>query len=161
MQADDTADRSDTYCVIGAGAAGITAAKNLMQMNVPVDVIEREDNVGGNWYYGKPNSSIYKSVHLISSKRFTQYSDFPIPDHLPTYLGHAQALEYLRSYAREFKVSDNIKFGRSVEKVEPVGGGKHWEVHLDGGEVRRYRGVVVANGHLWRPRTPTYPGEFN
>src|ERR1700720_2785359 len=132
MQPNDSADRSDKYCVIGAGAAGITAAKNLMQMNIPVDVIEREDNVGGNWYYGKPNSSIYKSVHLISSKPFTQYPDFPIPDHFPTYLSHTQALEYLRSYAREFKVYDHIEFGRSVDKVQPVGDGKQWEVRLDG-----------------------------
>jgi cation diffusion facilitator CzcD-associated flavoprotein CzcO len=158
MQAIDTAGK---YCVIGAGAAGITAAKNLLQMNIPVDVIEREDEVGGNWYYGKPNSSIYKSVHMISSKTFSQYTDFPIPDHLPTYLGHEQALEYVRSYARAFNVYQHIEFGRSVARVEPIENGAYWEVTLDGGEVRKYRGVVVANGHLWKPRIPTYPGEFN
>ena len=27
--------------------------------------------------------------------------------------------------------------------------------------MRRYRGVVIANGHLWNPRTPEYPGEFD
>ena len=157
MHAHDTAGK---YCIIGAGAAGITAAKNLTRLNIPVDVIEREDNVGGNWYYGKPNSSIYKSVHLISSKPFTQYTDFPIPEHLPTYLNHTQALEYLRAYARDFKVYDHIEFGRSVEKVEPIGDGGLWSVVLDGGETRTYRGVIVANGHLWNPRTPQYPGEF-
>jgi cation diffusion facilitator CzcD-associated flavoprotein CzcO len=157
MQAIETAGK---YCVIGAGAAGITAAKNLLQMNIPVDVIEREDEVGGNWYYGKPNSSIYKSVHMISSKAFSEYTDFPIPDDLPTYLGHEQALEYLRSYARAFGVYDHIEFGRSVASVVPIEDGRRWEVTLDGGEVRRYSGVVVANGHLWKPRTPVYPGEF-
>jgi len=158
MSANDTAGK---YCVIGAGAAGITAAKNLTQMDIAVDVIEREDDVGGNWYFGKPNSSIYNSVHLISSKPFTEYTDFPIPDHLPTYLRHTQALEYLRSYARAFRVYDHIQFGRSVDKVRPIGGGGEWEVTLDGGEARIYRGVIVANGHLWKPRLPHYPGEFN
>jgi cation diffusion facilitator CzcD-associated flavoprotein CzcO len=124
-------------------------------------VIEREDEVGGNWYYGRPNSSIYQSVHLISSKPFTQYTDFPIPDHFPTYLSHTQALEYLRAYARHFGIYDHIQFGRSVNRAEPVDDGKEWEVTLDGGEVRRYRGVVIANGHLWNPRTPEYPGTFD
>jgi cation diffusion facilitator CzcD-associated flavoprotein CzcO len=149
------------YCVIGGGAAGITAAKNLMQMGIPVDVIEREDNVGGNWYYGAPNSSIYKSAHLISSKRFTAYTDFPLPEHLPTFLNHVQALEYLRAYARHFQVYDHIEFGRSVERIEPLGNGEQWEVRLDNGDVRQYRGVIVANGHLWNPKTPQYPGTFD
>jgi cation diffusion facilitator CzcD-associated flavoprotein CzcO len=156
-----TKDTTNRYCVVGAGAAGITAAKNLMQMNIPVDVIEREDEVGGNWYYGKPNSSIYDSVHLISSKPFTQYLDFPIPDHLPTFLGRRQALEYLRSYARAFNVYDAIEFGRSVVRMEPIEGGAQWEVTLDGGEVRTYRGVIIANGHLWSPKLPQYPGAFD
>jgi cation diffusion facilitator CzcD-associated flavoprotein CzcO len=149
------------YCVIGAGAAGITAAKNLMQMDIPVDVVEREDNVGGNWYYGRPNSSVYNSVRLISSKPFTQYTDYPIPDSWPTFLSHQQALTYLRSYARAFNVYDHIQFQRSVERVEPVEDGRRWKVVLDGGETRVYAGVVVANGHLWKPRQPEYPGTFN
>src|SRR5580658_751336 len=156
-----TSDTADKYCIIGAGAAGITAARNLLQMNIPFDLIEREDEVGGNWYYGRPNSSIYRSVHLISSKPFTQYTDFPIPEHFPTYLSNTEALEYLRSYAREFRIYDHIQFGRSVERAEPVAEGKFWEVALDGGEIRRYRGVIVANGHLWKSKTPHYPGEFN
>ncbi|MBP8251037.1 MAG: NAD(P)-binding protein, partial [Herpetosiphon sp.] len=40
------------YCIVGAGTSGLTAAKNLDQLGIPCDVIEREDDVGGNWYYG-------------------------------------------------------------------------------------------------------------
>lgn len=56
----DIVDCSDKYCVIGAGASGVTAAKNLIEHDIACDVIEREDDVGGNWYFGKPNSSVYK-----------------------------------------------------------------------------------------------------
>ena len=97
-----SSDDRSTYCVIGAGAAGLAAAKHLKQMGIPVQVFEREDNVGGNWYFGKPSSSIYRSVHLITSKRFTEYPDFPLPDHYPTYIRQDQALAYLRSYASAF-----------------------------------------------------------
>lgn len=154
-------DDSARFCIIGAGAAGITAGKNLKALSIPFDIIERENGIGGNWNYGKPCSSIYKSVHMISSKRFSEYTDFPIPDDYPTYLRGDQALAYLRGYADHFGVSDHIEFGRSVLDISPVEGCPLWDVTLDGGEVRRYQGVLVANGHLAKPHRPEYPGHFD
>ena len=58
--AEDASASSDRYCIIGAGSSGLTAAKNLAQRGIACDVFEREDGVGGNWYYGKPHSSIYR-----------------------------------------------------------------------------------------------------
>src|SRR5262245_31241365 len=66
MHTPDTLDRSDAFCIVGGGSSGITAAKNLKALGIPFDVYEREDGIGGNWYYGKPNSSVYRSIHLIS-----------------------------------------------------------------------------------------------
>src|SRR5688500_807482 len=45
--------RSGAFCVIGAGPAGLTAAKNLLAVGVDVDVLEREPDLGGNWHYGQ------------------------------------------------------------------------------------------------------------
>ncbi|WP_334003258.1 flavin-containing monooxygenase [Burkholderia cepacia] len=149
------------YCIIGAGAAGITAAKNLLAAGIGFDVIEREDDVGGNWYYGRPSGAVYRSIHMISSKRFSEYTDFPIPDDYPTYARGDQALAYLRAYARRFGVYDRIEFGRSVLEIAPVAGGSGWRVELDRGEVRTYRGVIVCNGHLSHPQLPDYPGRFD
>lgn len=154
-------DYSSRFCIIGAGAAGISAAKNLKEQAIPFDIIEREDDIGGTWYFGKAFSSIYKSVHMISSKGFSQYPDFPMPDAYPTYLRADQALDYLRSYARHFGLHGHIEFGRAVLDIAPVAGSTHWDVTLDGGEVRRYQGVFVANGHLSKPRLPDYPGHFD
>lgn len=154
-------DYGSRYCIIGAGSAGLAAARRLKEHGIPFDCIEREDDVGGNWYYGKPNSSIYRSVHTITSKPFTEYPGFPMPAHWPTYIGAAHAHEYLCSFARAFGLYDQIEFGRTVERVEPVEGGTRWDVTLDGGERRRYRGVVICNGHLWSPRVPKYPGRFD
>ena len=53
------------YCIIGAGSSGLPAAKNLQQLGMPFDVIEREDGVGGNWYYGRPNRSFGKPVDQV------------------------------------------------------------------------------------------------
>src|SRR5215469_17014132 len=75
----------DRYCIIGAGSSGLTAAKNLKDAGIAYDMFEREDGVGGNWYFGKPHSSVYRSIHLISSKPLTEYRDFPMPKDYPDY----------------------------------------------------------------------------
>lgn len=151
---------STEYLVIGAGASGITAAKNLLQQGIPCHLIERGNDIGGNWYFGQPNSAVYRSLHMVSSKAFSAYTDFPMPAEYPTYVGQALALEYLRSYARHFNVYAHAEFGREVVRSQRCDD-KGWEVTLDGGETRRYRGILVANGHLWKPRFPTYPGTFD
>lgn len=155
-----TIDRTDRVCVIGAGSSGLAAAKNLAQRGLEADVLEREDDLGGNWNYGKPYARVYRSTHMISSKPFTQYPDFPMPAAYPDYPHHAQVLAYLRSYAEHFGVAGRVEYETPVERVEPVEGGRAWEVATGRGETRRYAAVVVANGHNWSPKVPAYPGTF-
>ena len=118
-----------------------------------------KNEIGGNWNYGKPNSSVYASTHLISSKRLTEYTDYPMPEDYPEFPNHRQVLEYLRSYAEHFRLNEHIQFSTSVERLEPIEEG--WRVLLANGSERLYRGVVIANGHNWDPRIPDYPGEFD
>ena len=87
------------YCVIGAGAAGLAAAKNLNERSIPFEVIERERDVGGLWDATLPHSPVYRSAQLISSKPLTEFPDYPMPREYPDYPDHTQALRYLRSYA--------------------------------------------------------------
>jgi cation diffusion facilitator CzcD-associated flavoprotein CzcO len=155
----ETPEYGQRYCVIGAGSSGITVAKNFRQIGIAFDVFEREDGVGGNWYYGRPNSSIYRSTHLISSKPLTEYTDFPMPADYPDYPSQEQVLEYFRSYVRHFDLEPHIAFNTAVERVERAGDGR-WDVTLNTGETRRYAGVVICNGHNWLPKYPDYPGEF-
>jgi cation diffusion facilitator CzcD-associated flavoprotein CzcO len=152
-------DCSNKFCLLGAGSSGLAAAKNFAQAGIPFDCLEREDDVGGNWYYGKPASSVYRSTHLISSKSLTEYADFPMPEAYPHFPSHEQAWEYLRSYARHFGLYKRIEFNTAVERIEPTEGG--WNVRLADGRIRRYRGVVIANGHNWDPQRPDYAGAFD
>ena len=98
-------NESERYCVIGAGASGLTVVKNFREHKIDVECFEREDGVGGNWFYGRPSSSVYRSTHLISSKQLTEYPDFPMPEDWPEYPSQEQALEYLQSYAERFGLS--------------------------------------------------------
>jgi hypothetical protein len=161
---DDTPvyDRGETVCVIGAGASGLVAIKNLREQGFSVDCFERETNVGGGWNWRHSRSPIYASTHLISSKPFTQFPDFPMPDEWPDYPSHAQVNEYLQRYTEHFGLREHIWFGTEVASIEPVDDGR-WLVRTrpsGGGDERvaRYAAVIVANGHNWSPKLPTYEG---
>ncbi|GAA0803279.1 monooxygenase [Spirilliplanes yamanashiensis] len=167
MSDDDTPhvhDRGDAVCVIGAGASGLTAVKNLREHGFDVDCYERETSVGGAWNWRHDRSPVYASTHLISSKPLTQFPDFPMPDGWPDYPHHAQVLSYLERYAEHFDLRPHVWFGTEVLRVEPADGGR-WDVTTHGtgtaggGErTQRYAAVVVANGHNWAPKMPAYPG---
>ncbi|MGE0605688.1 MAG: flavin-containing monooxygenase [Pirellulales bacterium] len=167
------ASAESPICVIGAGSSGLVAAKNLRQQGFAVEVLERENDLGGNWNYALPCSRVYRSTHMISSRRFTQYPDFPMPREFPQYPRHDQVLAYLRSYAQHFALAECIRYQTAVEEILPVDDGNAWQVrtasssngtnNADGPVVqtRQYSAVVIANGHHWSPRQPQYPGEFH
>src|SRR5262245_16914977 len=121
-------DRSEKFCIVGAGSSGLAALKALTAAGIPCDCLEREDDVGGNWYYGRPHSSVYASTHTISSKRLTEYVDYPMPDALPEYPHHTQVWEYLRAYARHFGLYDKIEFNCEIKSIECERGARNAEL---------------------------------
>lgn len=148
-------------CIIGAGSSGVAAAKALKQKGVAFECFEKGSDIGGMWRYQNDNglSSAYRSLHIDTSRKNLGYSDFPIPDDMPDFLSHWQVLEYLEAYAERFGVRPHIRFRAEVARVTPADG--QWDVTLASGERRRYRAVLVANGHLWDPRWPSFPGRFD
>jgi thioredoxin reductase len=151
-------------CIIGAGSSGIAACKVLKEHGIPFDCFEASDRVGGNWAYDNPNgmSSAYKSLFINTSKPRMQYSDYPMPDHYPVFPHHSQIFEYFNNYVDHFQFRHCIQFNTLVTKAAPLEGGG-WEVTLQDGAVKRYRALLVANGHHWDPRwpEPPFPGHFD
>lgn len=155
-----TCPTEESFCVIGAGPCGLAAAKNLRMSGVPVTVFDRNGDVGGNWCYGTPSSSVYASAHLISSKTQTEYIDFPMPAGYPAYPSARQVHDYLRQYAEHFQLYEDIRFRTAVERVVPTASG--WEVQIQGdSSPQRFRGLVVANGHHSEPLYPVFAGHFD
>ncbi len=155
-------DRGATVCVIGAGASGLAAIKNLVEQGFDVDCFERETGVAGAWNWRHDRSPVYASTHLVSSKPLTQYPDFPMPDDWADYPHHSLILRYLEHYADHFGLRPRIWFGTEVTRVEPAEEG-YWDVTTRGARggserTARYAAVVVANGHNWAPKMPGYDG---
>jgi cation diffusion facilitator CzcD-associated flavoprotein CzcO len=147
-------------CVIGAGVGGLAAAKKLLDAGLTPVVLERNADLGGNWLYGAPGSSVYRSTHLISSKRLTQFHDFPFPADWPPYIHHEQALEYLRRYADRFGLLRRIRYGVEVKRCEREADGR-WRVESEPGGAEAFDALVVANGHHGVPLLPAFPGHFD
>ena len=149
--------------VIGAGAAGLAAAKSLLDEGLDVVVLEKGDRPGGLWAQGNASglSPAYDTLHLNTSKGRTEFADFPMPAEWPDYPSAAKVAGYLADYAGTFGVTERIRYGTEVESVVRHDSG--WEVSVAGGGSEVVDAVVVANGHNWSPRwpEPAYPGHFD
>lgn len=152
-------------CIIGAGSSGIAACKVLKESGIPFDCYEASDRVGGNWVYQNSNkmSSIYKSLHINSSKKLMQYSDFPMPEHYPNFPHHSQIAKYFEHYATHFDIKPHIRFNTKITAAEPLPKEEGWKIVLDNKTTYNYRALIVSNGHHWKPRLPkpSFPGHFN
>lgn len=148
------------YCIVGAGPAGLVAARAFKLEGVPYDQFERHSDVGGIWDIDNPGSSMYESAHFISSKYTSGFFGYPMPAAFPDYPDHRQILSYVRGFADAFDLRRGVTLNCAVTRAEPQGEGARdgWAVTLQTGETRRYAGLICVNGVTWHPNTPTYPG---
>ncbi|KAJ7944767.1 Flavin-containing monooxygenase [Quillaja saponaria] len=168
--------------VIGAGAGGLVAARELRREGHQVVVFEKGDQVGGTWVYTPkvesdplgldPNravvvSSLYKSLRTNLPRECMGFRDFPFvtrdgkdrdPRRFP---GHWEVLMYLQDFATEFGITELVRFETEVVSVGLAEGGK-WKVKSKSrdriGADEIYDAVVVSNGHFTEPRIADIPG---
>jgi cation diffusion facilitator CzcD-associated flavoprotein CzcO len=154
--------------VIGAGAAGLAAARSLAVRGIDHRHLEKGSMVGGLWRIDNDNggAAAYESLHLNSSRPRTQFPSYPMPPDWPDYPSHELMARYLQGFAAHFGLRDRIEFHTEVTAVRPRPGdgppGTHgWEVTTGPGATITARAVLVANGHHGRPRRLTVPGGFD
>ena len=147
--------------VIGAGAAGLCAAKHLLAKGMEVVVFELGTCIGGLWVYENDNglSGAYQSLHVNSENKVTAYKDFPFPESAPIYPDHVQMAQYLVDYADRFALRPHIRFRSQVTKIAQVPGGR-WRVELADTSHENFDAVVVASGHQGVPSHPPFAKDF-
>src|SRR6476659_2866566 len=85
MQSTDTKNETDKVCIIGAGSSGLAAAKTFAERGIPFDCLEREDDIGGLWNETTGTGVVYDTTYLVSSRKYTGFEDYPMPEDYPTY----------------------------------------------------------------------------
>ena len=150
-------------CIIGAGCSGITAVKNLTQSGL-TDVVcyEQQSSIGGNWVYTSEvgHSSVCSTTHIISSKKMSEYEDFPMPDNYPDYPSHRQLLAYFRDYVDHFDLASYIRLNTKVNHIKKEKDEK-WTVTLANGKKELFDFLLISSGHHSVPRHPELPGNFD
>ncbi|XP_054610243.1 flavin-containing monooxygenase 5 isoform X2 [Dunckerocampus dactyliophorus] len=168
--------------VVGAGAAGLCAARRILSRPdrfAPPVLFELSANVGGTWCYeervgtyddGRPIlSSMYRHLRTNLPKEVMMFPDFPFEEQPSSFLPHQEVRRYLETYCDNYKISPHIRFSTVVEDVKAVvmttGGEEEqttWEViSSDGLGCRRtemFDSVFVCTGHYSDPYIPDVAG---
>ncbi|XP_038211847.1 senecionine N-oxygenase isoform X1 [Zerene cesonia] len=164
-------------CVVGAGAAGLCAARHLLEAPCvsQVDVLEQSGQLGGTWVYtenvgyddfGLPiHTSMYKSLRTNLPKEIMGFPDFPIPESDKSYLPAKDMLAFLQLYADKHGVTEHINFKQHVQQIKPKTGpsGELWDVTYKDlttsvSVTKEYDYVFICNGHYNTPFIPNIPG---
>jgi putative flavoprotein involved in K+ transport len=134
--------------VVGAGAAGLSAAATLGRAGVEVTVVESAGNVGSSWrsrYDGlRLNTPGWMSTLPGYRATKAKYGEFPTRD---------EWVRYLEDYAEHHGI--RVLFDTEVRRVSPRG--TSWVVETATSELEA-RFVVIATGHDRHPDLPEWPG---
>ncbi|MFH8775764.1 MULTISPECIES: flavin-containing monooxygenase [unclassified Streptomyces] len=144
--------------IIGAGPAGLSAARALKRLGIRYVQFERHSDVGGIWDIDNPGSPMYRSAHFISSRDKSGFFDYPMPKDFADYPSREQILRYTRSFTDDFGLREAIRFDTAVSSVEQDEDGA-WTVLTSTGATRA-RAVICCSGVTWDARTPGIPGDF-
>ena len=147
-------DTTHKHLIIGAGFVGLGMAEALQAAGIDYDQVDASDDIGGNWHHG-----VYETAHIISSRKVTQFTHFPMPETYPDFPSAQNMRDYLNAFATHFDLRRRIELNRSVSFVRPIVD-NYWEVTFADGEQRIYKGVLLCNGHHWCKRFPTFKGDF-
>ncbi|KAI3495052.1 hypothetical protein L1887_37179 [Cichorium endivia] len=165
--------------VIGAGLAGLTAARELQRESHQVVVFEKFHRLGGTWAYDPrvesdllgvdPNrdivhGSLYYSMRTNLPRELMSFTDFKFSEKVyrdpRKFPCHDEVLKFLEDFASTFELTKLIRFNTVVTEVEVVDSGivtkfvvesKTNGVH----SVEVFDAVVVCNGHNTEPQLPT------
>ncbi len=140
--------------IIGAGFVGLGIAQALKEAGIKYDQVDASNDIGGNWHHG-----VYETAHIISSRKVTEFSCFPMPESYPDFPSRENMRDYIYSFAEHFDLRSQVELNRQVIQVCPVEDNL-WSVSFADGEQRLYKGVVMCNGHHWCKRFPEFEGEF-
>jgi thioredoxin reductase len=181
-------NESKHVAVIGAGAAGLVTARELLRAGHSIQVFEQQADVGGVWQYkeeveddllgstanvtskihtSRIHTSMYASLHTNLPRDLMAFLDYSFDsagggdDAWPRFPHHTMVCEYLRHFADDFDLNQHIQFGARVLSLKRD---DQWRMQVAQGDTtttHNFDAVAVCNGHYSEPRVPDLPGSEN
>ncbi|CUM65335.1 uncharacterized protein PRCAT00002970001 [Priceomyces carsonii] len=171
--------------IIGGGPCGLAAGKALgFEEDLEIDLFEKNDNIGGLWYYtgnkstfNKLNdaeivcndesnksemfSPMYKHLETNIGSNLMEYSGVHFPQGTFIYPKREEVFSYLQKYAATIPTHVNIRYNSFVSALTKIN--SKWELLFENlktkeKKVEYYDAIVIANGHFNNPFYPTVEG---
>jgi len=140
-------------CVVGAGPAGLTTIKQLLDEGHEVVCFEKGGSIGGIWHRHPGDDSemkVYDDLILSISLKLMSFSDFMVEDR--RFVDRKGYFEYLRRYADEFDLARHVRLDSEVTYVRPVGHEWLVAVRLGGATVEHlFDAVAICSGPFREP----------
>jgi cation diffusion facilitator CzcD-associated flavoprotein CzcO len=127
-----------SVAIIGAGAAGLAAARRLLAKNCNVVLFESQRSLGGVWQTANEDSALYAALRTNLPKEVMAFDDLPFhrcvietashrandassPQHKETsFVSAVDVQRYLEEYARVFNLTSVARMGSRVVQVVPM-----------------------------------------
>jgi cation diffusion facilitator CzcD-associated flavoprotein CzcO len=150
-----------SVAIVGAGPAGLVAAKYLQQHGFDPVILEQSGDLGGQWQAGAAHSGVWPAMRTNTSRVVTCFSDLPHAEGVPVYPHNRDMHAYLHRYAREHGLTRRVELDTRVVEVDgdDAGGWRVDSLAADGTvRSRKFEHVVIATGRYAKPKTPAVPG---
>jgi cation diffusion facilitator CzcD-associated flavoprotein CzcO len=137
----------DGAIVIGAGAAGLTAAQALIKAGLPTIVLEREARLAEPWHRR------HKNLHLNTHRDLSTLPGVSFPAGTPAFPHRTAVIRHLNEFHETHRLP--VEFGVTVDEVSFDG--DRWLVRTSAGP-RLARHVVIATGRDRQAFIPAWKG---
>jgi hypothetical protein len=160
--------------VIGAGAAGLSAARVLSREGIVPTVLEKDEHTGGVWRYVQNSTTrpMYRGLRTNLPKEIMAYRETPWRNVNESFVAHGDVADYLSAYEREHELTKYISFDSCLKKLTLVSESasrvspsmEEWpQFFLEWDQAGHsksdvFDAVFVCNGHYAKPSVPDIPG---
>ncbi|KAI9010602.1 hypothetical protein DFJ74DRAFT_772212 [Hyaloraphidium curvatum] len=145
-----------TVVVVGAGACGLVALKELRERGHAAVALEKGPAIGGVFR----DDLLYENLFLTISNMLMAFSDLPPRDLRVKFSSGKEYMDYLRDYTEAFGLAPHVRLNTKVTRAAFEGG--RWKIttatSAGAAEVLEADALIVATGSNHIPRVVDLPG---